>query len=502
MKTHIFIFLSFAVLSCPSSPTTAEEMPRKGTAAKATVKITVSKETTYLLGPLKADGAVDYVAALNARLGQGVTPENNAAIPLLRAIGPSFLPGPERAEILKRLGMPPLVEKGNYWSGREPWQDVLKASEAPGSERDYPAVAAWLKANEGPLALVVEATKRPRFWIPFVEGSGGVLGPVPSLVTLNAIGRALAARAMRKLHAGDTASVRADLLAVHRLARLIALGPMMIEWAIGVAIDTRASRSVSALAKSGKITAREARLFLSELRALAPFPDLFDAVYQFERLVTLSIVSGFPRATPNEWKSMADMLEAPGMATVRPSDVDWDEALRAINQWFDRWGAVRGKPTFVERRDALEAFGRDLEDAKKRARQTLNVEGVKQLHRAARDPAAARSALGRAFGTLVCCEALSAGTVLLPYQAETWFRVNQATLALAAYRAEKGSYPTSLEALRPGYMPEVPNDPFTDRPLSYERRGGGYLLYSVGPDLKPDTAAGAKTGDDIVVQVE
>ena len=55
---------------------------------KPHVAITISKETTYITGPLRKDGYVDYVAALNQRFRAGVTPENNAAVPFLKAMGP------------------------------------------------------------------------------------------------------------------------------------------------------------------------------------------------------------------------------------------------------------------------------------------------------------------------------------------------------------------------------------------------------------------------------
>ncbi len=51
-------------------------------------KFTISKETTYITGPLDKDGYPDFAAALNERLRQGVTPENNAAVLLWKALGP------------------------------------------------------------------------------------------------------------------------------------------------------------------------------------------------------------------------------------------------------------------------------------------------------------------------------------------------------------------------------------------------------------------------------
>src|SRR5215467_16284740 len=55
-------------------------------------KITISKETTYLTEPLRPDGYPDYVAALNQRMSEGVTPDNNAAVLLMKAFGPRDIP--------------------------------------------------------------------------------------------------------------------------------------------------------------------------------------------------------------------------------------------------------------------------------------------------------------------------------------------------------------------------------------------------------------------------
>jgi hypothetical protein len=58
--------------------------------------------------------------------------------------------------------------------------------------------------------------------------------------------------------------------------------------------------------------------------------------------------------------------------------------------------------------------------------------------------------------------------------------------------------------LTPRYIAQVPADPFIERPLHYERRSDGFLLYSVGANAKDD--GGAALGenplsDDIVIKV-
>jgi hypothetical protein len=79
--------------------------------------------------------------------------------------------------------------------------------------------------------------------------------------------------------------------------------------------------------------------------------------------------------------------------------------------------------------------------------------------------------------------------------------------ALAAYRADRGTYPAKLAELVPKYVAEVPKDIFIAADLHYRLEGGGYLLYSVGPNGKDDGGKGTddrKQGedwDDIAVRI-
>ena len=49
---------------------------------------TIGKDTTWITEPRDAAGYMDYEAALNDRLSQGITPETNANVLIWQAIGP------------------------------------------------------------------------------------------------------------------------------------------------------------------------------------------------------------------------------------------------------------------------------------------------------------------------------------------------------------------------------------------------------------------------------
>jgi len=57
-------------------------------------------------------------------------------------------------------------------------------------------------------------------------------------------------------------------------------------------------------------------------------------------------------------------------------------------------------------------------------------------------------------------------------------------LALLQHEKEKGEYPVKLEELvQGGYLRQLAADPYSEGKLRYERRGGEFILYSVGADF-------------------
>ncbi len=65
--------------------------------------------------------------------------------------------------------------------------------------------------------------------------------------------------------------------------------------------------------------------------------------------------------------------------------------------------------------------------------------------------------------------------------------------ALAAYRAEKASYPDQLAGLSPRFISELPEDLFGS-PLRYCREGSGYLLWSLGKNELDDGGSNGSRG--------
>ncbi|MCH8204140.1 MAG: hypothetical protein IID09_03205 [Candidatus Hydrogenedentes bacterium] len=67
-------------------------------------------------------------------------------------------------------------------------------------------------------------------------------------------------------------------------------------------------------------------------------------------------------------------------------------------------------------------------------------------------------------------------------------------LALRAYKRQLGTYPDQLSLLTPTYIEVLPKDPFSGKDYLYRTENEGFLLYSVGRDLKDDGGTPMKGG--------
>ena len=59
-------------------------------------------------------------------------------------------------------------------------------------------------------------------------------------------------------------------------------------------------------------------------------------------------------------------------------------------------------------------------------------------------------------------------------------------LKLKEYKAAHGQYPNSLDELQAGLPWKIPEDSFSGKAFGYRKEGAGFVVYSLGPDMKDD----------------
>ncbi len=515
------------------SPSSAEEPGQKGAATEPEAnvkrprpKITISKETTYIIEPLRADGYVDYVAAINRRCSEGVTPENNAAALLWKAVGPDEIKKECRMKYFQMLGIPPLPEKGNYfvdldkyvdqqnerkqpggarlhWDDIEVnWRHLALSMDRPWSSREFSMLAEWLTANETPLALTVEASKRPRRYEPVVVGVAE--GPMDTLlqaiepdrfrpISLRdramerdiCLARALVARAMQRLNEGKADEAWEDLLACHRLARLAGQRPTLIDALIAMRIDKMAVAGDQALLQHAKVTASRIAKMQDDLAKLAPMPKMADKVDLGERFMFLDAVSTTAR---NGLTSILKLIGARNLNSefkllidiVGSLAIDWDIVLCMGNSRYNRISAAYRNPTWAEGEKELDSIYEDMCRVANSAMDFTSL-GLSMLGNPRK---AISERCGQQFTRLFSWH--FPGCNQIEHCAVMWFELDKLAFALTAYRADQRSYPAKLADLTPKYTTRLPKDSFADGDLHYKPEGDGYLLYSVGRNGKDD----------------
>jgi hypothetical protein len=492
---------------------------------KPTPKLPLGKETTYITEPLDKDGYLDYESALNDRLGKGITSENNANVLLWKALGPRPEGGKGMPEgYFKRLGIKEPPENGDYFIGYRAYlkdQAKVEATEIdkivdqpseaarwPWTAKDYPHLAAWLAANEKPLVVVVEATRLPEYYNPLVSHRSEKVHPaliaalLPSVQKCRQLTNALAARAMLRVADGKFDDAWQDLLACHRLGRLLGRGSTLIEGLVGLAINNIAANATLAYLERANLNAKQAQERIKDLQALAPIAPMSDKVDLGERFVFLDIVQivrcgdiGTIESLGRETKpSEPDPDTQKALETI-----DWDPVLRNGNKWYDRMAAAMRLKDRADREKEFDKIEVDLKALRKDPAKPGNLGDA--LHGKG-TPKEVGTALGNVLVTM-----MMPATRKVQNAADRSQQVQanlQVAFALAAYHADHKSYPAKLNDLAPKYLAPVPDDLFSSKPLIYGSTEKGYLFYSIGVNGKDEEGRSADddpAGDDIGVRM-
>ncbi len=342
----------------PAPATPPNEVAPPAPAEKPRVAITISKATTGLTEPLRGNGYVDYLTVLNQRFGQGVTPENNAAALFWKAVGPAEIRPEDRPRYFQMLGIPALPEKGACFanldkyltrskdSTRHPYGKLKgktvesslallhPAMKRPWSKAEFAELAAWIEANEKPLSLVAEASRRPRRYDPLFTEKEGILSVIllPAVLQYHDAAETLLARAMLRVGEAKPAAAWQDLLTCHRLARLIGQGPTLADILTAVDLDGQACAGDQALLQAAKLSAAELAKMRDDLKSLSPLPKVVDRIDATERFVFLDGIALVAR----EGIAAADKLTEDTENTECQDEFDYQFAGGGGNQLGQR----------------------------------------------------------------------------------------------------------------------------------------------------------------------
>jgi hypothetical protein len=442
------------------------------------------------------------------RLRDGVTPENNAAALLWPALWSIELAPPQYAAVAAELGLGaipsqadavvPVAKQITNWlrTQQPPSEDANSIApqldqtldqvldqvmSRPWTSERFPWLAKRVNDNQKPLDKMVESSHRPRCYFPsptLLDKQNDMLISMllPGPQAARESGRSLAMRAM--WHVGEHRAAEAwqDLLAIHRIGRLIAQGQAMVEQLVGMALSNIACNGTITMLHEGQLSAEQARQVMSDLGSVEGFSGMADSMDGLERLSFLNAVTQL--SCGNVDSQALELMGIGGdLSLLRHFRVDWNLVLRKGNRYYDRYVAAARLPTYAARQQALSQIDGEI-------RQIIGRFGPSAIVASAINPSARSDAVASIMIALFT-PALDVGTTAQD-RANARLDLLRLAAALAVYRAEHGDYPQKLDDLVPGVLEMLPVDLYHAKPFIYKRIDDGYLLYSPGGNGQDD----------------
>ena len=282
---------------------------------------------------------------------------------------------------------------------------------------------------------------------------------------------------------GKTDSALEDLLACHRLGRLIGQGPLLLDGLVGCkleqdCIDWRRQRGVlrspvgraacslpygssaTAAAAGSRGTSRCGRALRSWIQR-PPWP-----------------------ATARTAGAAADAalvsVDNPLRGALDRHIYDWNEVLRMGNDFYDRMVAAARKPTRTERLQALKALNAEIE--------AMVQEGENESIIKAIAVRRSRAPIWLRRWERVCwnscgpqCEQSS-----IPRKRPGAGPPGRGFARAGRLPCRSRRISVTVVGLCPKYLPKLPKDPFSKGNFRYLPRGEAVFVYSVGPNGMDD----------------
>ncbi len=474
---------------------------------------TISKATTYFTGPLKPDGSIDYIAAVNEHFSQGVTPENNAAQIIVPIIDPwHWGPNDRRERVLAAMGL-----KSEAMPGRPTLMEISTIAKLPGGAKlealdltyktalnglwtddELPLMGRWLDTNRAALMEIARAAKKERHFVPFV-GDGSNESLVNILLehtqAMRSVAKAFAIRANNHMAHGRWEDAWADVLTIKDLGRLVAQGQTLVEGLVGIAITGIACESATKFIASAGAPDVDWESLRSKWKILPVF-DVGRSMGVTERGMLIQLACNIseqpdPNALLLQRISMSEdefaaadtqLIGRTLKGMLTSGEVKLDDALRHANQTYDGAIEVLSIPDAASREAAFKQIEEQIQVAKS------GQPGESQVSTLVRVLSSHPEEPAQQFSKVLLGMILPAAQAGARAGGRTRASENIVDLALAAraQQARTGHLPDSLRELEPLVKESTFVQPSTGDSIAFRAVDQGILIYHWSSDRKDD----------------
>lgn len=510
----------------------------------------ISKQTTYLTEPLTEDGLVDYEKALNDKIWKGVTTQNNAARDLVAVMGDELFgitvdlmeyakeEGNEddeaalkaekqkvdnyRTLIYERLGLKMQdIQQAKFKDFRTAYEAHLDeqdqqnkpADDKKSDKRSNYRIA--LDAQENIFAGNIEQFAQAELsflqqWIaehqPYFDAIAAAAQKTHFAGTIHGTGAGINASLARMRDLFQIYWVYGHYLiykkqydeAFHCVLNIGKLSELWVKNA-GAGFDWLAANSTFyiSFALTKDLIRKDALTKAQRNKLIAfykqfNFKQPYNNSVEYERLMLLMDLQKLYAARNNP-----DFPQNMRVFNINP-------IIKQLNADFDHIESIHQLGSFGEIKEAFEQFNKDVASRYPKHEPiviSLNDEEDEEPQ----EPDTSRSiesylvnrSLQVKWATAkmkVEAESLTRPGYNIKFYQQMTLNIAHTqniigALALENYFEDHGDYPENLTALVPDYLDKIPIDPHSNKPLQYRRVKEGYVIYSVGWNMKDEKAA-------------
>ncbi len=479
-------------------------------------QLEIGPDTTVIDGPINPDGTINYLAYLNQKLSEGVTPENNFAVDVAMSMGEdAWYKESFREKVFLRLGVE-IPAEGPFFVNFQTflgigdedeeddrrWEREYDASKSPWTTEQYPEVKRWLDEQGESLDRIVRrVNQKDRYYFPWIVAGDDpeVISAalLPGLGQLRRIARGFQARAQWNIAAGELDAAWSDVRAMHRMADALMQEPYVLSWLVSLSIHNMALGVVDDVVSSDRLTARFARQAIANSHSLLMLPDFAVPLDVGARLQSLDMLQLC-------WKGHGEVLELSEQtySFMAMGEFDPNVTLREINRRINLFVEAAGMPDPQQRIKAMyevdnefgELYFQTLDmlkgDAEAIASLRAQIEGSNVY-----TVGGTHLFLGQTFARPV-------STVRGLVMTQMRLQLQPVAFAIGGYHVEHGEYPPDLNALVPDYLDSLPTDFATGELPVYRVEDGVAIVYSLGTDLEDDSGVDDPQEGDIVFRIE
>lgn len=481
--------------------------------------VPVRKEVTGIEWPLTVDGDVDYLEALNQRLSQSVTPENNAVVKLLEVTGPVWENAALNELGYSRLGIPlpdadtTFLQNLFDWfksSGREisggeaTWGDyderwlheIEYAESQPWTDAELPEIAAWLELNRKWIPILREGLSRSHYYFPLIsQQKYARVIDAPSVLHRQVIIELLKIDTMRYLAEGEIDQCVENITAIYRLSTLVASQCFITSHHISIQLRNDANLLVCRVVSSNELSQSQRLSLLLLVQSQPEFLPLASRLREEEKYLALDCLLAMGRfnASPESLWRNAEIPHVPIESQTRIESLDWKVAMQDVARWYDKLARLTSSEGYVDRAsDEIDV--RDTWNAIESGQHRSSLFHSIWNQRQSRGEQMALLIIGLMTPELFQLRASEERS--RAYQAMTEIQI-----AISIFRQENSRLPESLSELTPAILPAIPLDPISELPFQYQSDETGFRLYSVGFDRVDRQGQGQTdsgySGDDV-----